>query len=357
MKWIALTPEKTQLYKGLAIFMIVTHNFMHWLSGPKEMEFAFHPTKFTLYLQFILAEPLRFVQYNMAYFGHFAVKIFIFLSAYGLTKKFNYHQPRYLSFLKARFKVIYPSFLLAILLWAIVAANIQYGIFGAFKYLYWHIDAVLLKVMLLANFISSERLNLVGPWWFVSFIFQFYIVFPAVFFALKRYGSHSLVIIALLGIILMLLTKGRVASVDLSFTVFGHIPEFALGMYFANKDKNELNVTPYIFWGALVVFMLGNCIESLWYLNHISALVLMLFIYHTLFAMLSTHSWLYRAMLYLGSIALPLFLVNGFLRTPFIEWAERYNNGLVNLTLCAISFFSSVLMAILLKRSVNMLMK
>lgn len=46
MNWTKLTKQDTQLYKGVAIFMIVYHNFMHSFPSPKENEFTFSRDRF-----------------------------------------------------------------------------------------------------------------------------------------------------------------------------------------------------------------------------------------------------------------------------------------------------------------------
>jgi len=35
-----------------------------------------------------------------------------------------------------------------------------------------------LQLTLLANFVPGKAMSACGPWWFYSFIFQFYLVFP-----------------------------------------------------------------------------------------------------------------------------------------------------------------------------------
>ena len=73
-------------------------------------------------------------------------------------------------------------FILAILFWAVIVGWIYpgFGFFGPFKAMLWNVKSLILKVTLLSNFIDGEQLSMSGPWWFISFIFQFYLYFSDV---------------------------------------------------------------------------------------------------------------------------------------------------------------------------------
>ena len=199
MLWRSLNKADTSVYKGMAILMIVVHNFMHRFPSPREMEFEFVQDGFSIFLESLL-QPENLFQAIPSYLGHYGVQIFIFLSAYGLTKKYLHGNLAYWKFLRKRLVTIYPSFILAILLWAFVKAKFHYGVFGLFKYLYWNVESVFLKLTLVSNFIPSESFSLVGPWWFISLIFQFYFVYPFLLMYYEKWSNKGLIILSILSI-------------------------------------------------------------------------------------------------------------------------------------------------------------
>ena len=140
------------------------HNFMHEFPGPKENEFAFNRDNLTSLLNILERHSEYSAQAFLSFLGYFGVQIFIFLSAYGLTKKFLVQQPGYWRFILKRFQTIYPSFILAILLWAPIVGVWKYGLFGPFEILYLNAESLILKLSLLSNFIPGEALKPVGPW-------------------------------------------------------------------------------------------------------------------------------------------------------------------------------------------------
>ena len=89
MYWKPLNKEQSTLFKAIAILMIATHNFMHKLSVIKENEFSHSPDRFTGLFRALIASPENCAQDLLSFFGHFGVQIFIFLSAYGLVKKYG----------------------------------------------------------------------------------------------------------------------------------------------------------------------------------------------------------------------------------------------------------------------------
>jgi hypothetical protein len=101
----ALSHERTQLFKGIAILLIVSHNFFH-LIKPRmgENEYSFVANIFPRYLNAFLLRPEDTFRLFFSFFGHYGVQMFIFLSAYGLTISFLEKRPRWAQFMFLRIK-------------------------------------------------------------------------------------------------------------------------------------------------------------------------------------------------------------------------------------------------------------
>ena len=68
--------------KGGAIIAIALHNYFHLISPVHENEFSFDPSNFYALLK-SFQYPTQLIPALFSYFGHFGVRVFIFLSAYG----------------------------------------------------------------------------------------------------------------------------------------------------------------------------------------------------------------------------------------------------------------------------------
>ena len=76
--------------RGLAIIGIFLHNYCHWL-GPmvKENEYTFNAENVTR-MNYALVHPdAQLPMHLLSFFGHYGVPVFLFLSGYGLFKKYQ----------------------------------------------------------------------------------------------------------------------------------------------------------------------------------------------------------------------------------------------------------------------------
>lgn len=358
MYWNALDKIDSNLYKGIAILMIVMHNFMHRFPIPSENEFDFSPEKFLDFLHIASTQPESFIRISLSFFGHFGVQIFTFLSAYGLTKKYLRRKPDYWIFIWQRAIKIYPAFLLAICAWlAFKGWGTQpFDLLGPVKLLASSITPLILKLSLLANFIPSAYFSPVGPWWFIPFIFQFYLIFPLLRHLFNRYGSEALLFLSISGMLFSMLNQGKIGNLNIYFTVLGHLPEFCLGIYLANKDSAPIRVSKLIILLALIIFILGNLYEPLWHANHISFLILLLAGFSAITKNIKNTKKLKQTLLFFGSISMPLFLVNGFLRKPFFDLANSYNYWLLTIALCLLSLAFSTVVALVVGKMESYIM-
>ena len=129
-----------------------------------------------------------------------------------------------------RFVKLYPVFLVGILVHALAIA-------------WWRSEgwdewllAYAAKLSLLTNFMPGLEVKVSGPWWFWSFVFQFYMIFYPMRWLVHRYGDRALLACAVLGWAAMGFVDPAV-PVRLKFTVLGWLPELSFGIYLArHKD-------------------------------------------------------------------------------------------------------------------------
>ncbi len=331
-----LSLQDSTLYKGLAIIMIVLHNFSHGIPPqPQHNEFSFSASHWNNYIDIIFKQPEYILQATFSYFGHYGVQIFLFLSAYGLTKQYLKKHQGYYSFIKHRILKIYPAFLLSILLLAIYMSQLQDINPITFIQINW--ESLIYKLTFISNFINGELVTIVGPWWFISLIVQFYFIFPLLIKIFEKYGSFSLIVISLFGIILTAQLQPFI-NISLGGTVLAHLPEFSLGIYLAKNTKVSISIYQIII--IVIVFYIANLYKTFWYVSDLTALLILLLLFQGIILKLKNNS--YAIILFIGSISMYIFYINGFLREPLLQAAKNTHNWFLILVI-TIGFLGIVL--------------
>ena len=90
MKEELLSRAECNALRGLAIAGIFLHNYAHWL-GPivKENEYQFFQRNVDWFNQVLIHPDANLLLHLLSFFGHYGVPVFLFLSAYGLVKKYE----------------------------------------------------------------------------------------------------------------------------------------------------------------------------------------------------------------------------------------------------------------------------
>lgn len=333
-----LTVADTTFYKGIAIMMILFHNFFHWVNpSPRENEIIYNKEYIWNYFQIIKENYFEFIQATFSYFGHYGVQIFIFLSAYGLTKKYGKNSINYLSFVWTRSKKVYFPFLVSIMIWFLYIWLSGY-IWGkeltALQIITENYQSLIYKLTLVSNFVSNEVYSINGPWWFISLIIQFYIIYPVLLnITNHEKGNTFLLMIAGFSILISLILNGKLPFFIYG-TFIGHLPEFILGIYIAKKEKFSISY-PMIF-GIIALFIIGNFYSFFWYFSDITVTVILLIIFQTIRK--HTNGLLEKFILYIGSISMFIFLLNGFLRNPITLIANELGTWYYTLILGLLYF-------------------
>lgn len=331
------------IYRGIAILMIAIHNFMHLLP-PKigENEHNFDAHRILSYIDVLINSPELFIQSTFAFLGHYGVQIFIFLSAYGLTKKYANSNISYGKFLIKRILKIYPLFVLSILLWAFYM-----GMFstGAFSMIIDNWELLSFKLLLISNFMPQQLYSISGPWWFVSLIVQFYIVFPLMLKLYNKYNYKALMLFSLLGIVLTIYLEPILVDIHIAGTIITHLPEFSLGIWMATNSQIYLK-----YWAILlvfIIFILANLYSSLWVFSFSSILILLLIIFQVIIK--NIHARAKQVILFVGTISMYIFYINGFMRFPWVELSTKINIWYISILLCILFLLTVVVVSLVMR--------
>lgn len=314
------------LLKGWSIAIIVLHNFLHNTKQlPSQNEFSYSMDKANSLVDIILYNHSDIIRALLSFYGHYGVKVFIFLSAYGLTKIYLDKEINIRVYLLRHITKIYKAFFLVLLFWVLYELTVNK--IGLALFLTTHAKAVFLKLIGLN--IPGFALAPVGPWWFIPVIFQFYLLFPILLFCFKKYGSFFLLSISILTYIIL----GFVDKKILFLNAIGHLPEYSLGIYLASLASFRIKWPVFVL--ALIGFVLSHFHPVFWLFSGVSIILLILALYGD-----ETRKP-HKIMVKIGKLSLYIFLINGFMRRPFLDWANSFDNDLF-LLICSLIFLAVV---------------
>ena len=321
MNFKHLNKEQTSILKGVGILMIVLHNYFHNLEPViGEQEFSFSQIVANNFLIFSKNHPEEWARVLFSYFGHYGVQIFIFLSAYGFTRKYTTTVLKYREFFTQRTVKIYSAFIACVLLYVMLGLAKEFAsgeTVLAWKSIFWKLTAV-------SNFIPGEALSPVGPWWFFSLIIQIYAVFPLLLQGHKRYGVKFLLVVSAASIAAEFVFGSALHShyLNINHTVFGHLPVICMGIYWGCTPRFRISALAFVV--TLVIFITANFQPMLWLVADVAFTVVFLYAQEPFFKHLPSWPRTQRVLAYFGNISLYLFLVNGFLRSPFHNFAQAH---------------------------------
>jgi peptidoglycan/LPS O-acetylase OafA/YrhL len=305
-----LDMKDTTILKGLAIIAITLHNFFHVLGPAHQNEFTFRSTRFPIFLHTVV-QPSHTIQAFFAFFGHFGVQVFIFLSAFGLAKRHWDDQSSWPAFMWGRIKKLYPVIGLVVLPWLII------WFFGAGPERFVKEAGIETLLMLLGvSTILGFELPNVGPWWFIPFIMQFYALWLPLRALTKKSGWVGLTVLALfcLGLIYFLNPLLFRWHINLLATPIGRMKGLCLGIAAA---RYPIRMPFYLALLALIVLILGSMYYWLWPLTFMAALIVSLWAYVVLRDYWRRVPLLER----LGRYSMLIFLLNGVVRLAFLPFA------------------------------------
>jgi len=343
LRWQGLSKNDTTVLKAVGITLILLHNFFHLLPGWMiENEFSFSSKNFNSFRDHLSLNGYDVVGLLFAYLGHYGVQLFVFLSAYGLYSSYQHKPLRYGPFISDRLWKLWPTFFLAVLF------------FLAFTFIttrtFHHPDlfiGILLRLTFVSNLVPGESLTVVGPWWFYSMIFQFYLIFPLLRKGFNKYGLVFLVCLSLfcLALVNLFLYRFSATGVFPIALVIGHMSVICLGLALA-KYKN-IPMPIWVLLVALAVLFLSNWYMKAWLFSRIC--VTIFFLYGYVFAKQVIHigdGWIRKTLFFVGDLSMYLFAVNGFLRAPFLQLTEQHTNSGIKFLILVVylSFVAGVAM-------------
>ena len=307
--------------RGLAIIGIFLHNYCHWL-GPmvKENEYTFNAENVTR-MNYALVHPdAQLPMHLLSFFGHYGVPVFLFLSGYGLFKKYQDVQAPvgrflYTHYLKL-FRMMAVGFALFIAMDTLTPPS-------------WHYDSlkVISQLLMFNNLLPRpDKMIWPGAFWFFGLMMQFYLLYRLVLH--RRHWGITALLMALCVIVQLQLPPLSETMNRYRYNFMGGMLPFGLGLLYAQFHKSAT------LWGddsvkqsaALLV-----CIALAYYLSQSfvgwtfapAVICVATLLTAKLLARAPVMVWLYRALCWMGGISAALFVTHPVTRKLIIPISRQ----------------------------------
>ena len=317
-----LTRNECTAMRGVAILAIILHNYTHWLKGiVRENEYTWHQEKFDQLWQVLLNPDALLPLHLFSFFGHYGVPVFLFLSGYGLVKKYEqgslpevgvWRFVRY-NYLKL-FRIFIVGFVAFVMLDAITP--------NMHRYLWTEVVGML---GMFANFFENpSRVVWPGPYWYFSITLQLYILYRLVFYRWRHWG----VIVGCMVVCWvwqLSCADDMVLLERLRYNLVGGVLPFGIGLFLARHTGGQercVNNARYLHNVPVPLCSLVAAIALVFYLS--SAFGLWLFvpvmiILGTVALVKLMPAQMLTYSIWLGGISASMFVIHPLVRKVFVR--------------------------------------
>ncbi len=329
-----LSRAECNVMRGLAIIGIFLHNYCHWL-GPvvKENEYRFFQSNANAFALAMSSPDHLWMMHVVSFFGHYGVPIFLFLSAYGLERKYGCCPPApssagggaadALGFIKRHYVKLFRLMITGFVCFIIIDAMTP----GRWHYTVVQIVA---QMGLFNNLLPNPDHNIwPGPYWFFGLMMQLYIVYRLLLYR-RHWGWTAGLMVVCLTLQLFMDPEGETLN-RYRYNFMGGMLPFGMGLLFARYGQRVIlvNLGTAAMWMSLFVTsaLIVSMSYSFWWWCVIPLFVCMAGVYFakSLKTLTSTAIGLavWRMFEWFGSISAALFVIHPVLRKVFIPISRR----------------------------------
>ncbi len=321
-----LTRSECNALRGLAILGIFLHNYCHWLNPVvKENEYQYFQHNVDWLAQVSAHIDALYPMHLLSFFGHYGVPVFLFLSAFGLERKYGSSSEtapagsfvRY-HFLKL-FKMMIVGFICFILVDAITPGR-------------WHytVAQIVGQLAMVNNLYPSPDHNIwPGPFWFFGLMLQLYIVYRLLLYR-RHWGWTVALMVVCTGVQLFLDPEGEPLN-RWRYNFMGGMLPFGLGLLFARYGEKimliRMNFGSMLMCWVVTSFLIVAASESFWSWMIVPVLVCYASVYFIKTVEQLPWQRLSHALWYvlewLGSVSAALFVIHPTIRKIFIPISRQ----------------------------------
>lgn len=233
--------------RGLAILIIAYHNFVHlYPTTLNENEWSFSTENAAEMWQYLLHPTLTLPSQLISFFGHYGIVVFLFLSGYGLVKRYESgNRATVLS--PVSFIAKHYRKLLVLILPALVLGIIYQALFSG-----WSLPVLcrrgVYQVLFIANFFPQPKQFVFVPWWFLGMILQLYVIYRLVIYSpadakgWRRYGV-PLLLTAVCWLGIRCVAPESWFNTWLHVNSVGQMLPFAVGVIVSRSEQDAMGQT------------------------------------------------------------------------------------------------------------------
>lgn len=241
-----LSRTESSALRGIAILGIILHNYCHFLGfAVKENEYKFDTGRPMQFLDKLFSLDSDLFIHFFSFLGHYGVPIFLFISGYGLVKKYEAQPQQPASakeaspsgtfggaFIKKHFLKLFRLMIIGYLLF--IGVYLLRHNDGAQVYSW---DHVLTQLTMTINFLYFDPDHIIkpGPYWFFGLMLQLYALYILV---IHRWRSKWLLLALALGSVV--LEACFAESQDwlnyVRYNFIGGLLPFCMGVWMARKE-------------------------------------------------------------------------------------------------------------------------
>ena len=348
-----MTIKDTTLLKGIGILLIITHNYMHWLPEcVPENEYTFSVERIDQLCAYLAQGGPHVLLNILSHFGHYGVAIFLFLSGYGLVKKYEGSRVGKMESSKEGKEVLALSHIRASaifllrhavkLWWLMVPAVLLFVVMEMMQGTWNRPFSRLLPLLGFYSNLQPHRDLILGPWWWFGLMMQFYLLWRLLLYRRGRwvlYLTMGVCVAAVLCIAWM--ERGQLDSTG-TLTCYLHynfppsMLAFGLGVADARYGLGWLHR----WWSPLVgvaVLIVGSFNAGIWCVSSVGALMVALAFAGRGGESSSKGNTVYvnlrMVLIFTGTISAWLFALHPVVREYTIDLAKKGSDGLLYLSI------------------------
>lgn len=322
-----LTKAECSAMRGIAILAIMLHNYCHF-NGKivQENEYQFLDFNNNRLWQ-VLSNPTELLPVHLlSFFGHYGVPVFLFLSGFGLVKKYETGstcQANSARFLRYHYLKLFRMLIVGFSIFLVVDAVTP----GRFAF---HWQNVIAQLLMYINILPEpEKIIWPGIYWFFGLMLQLYIVYRLLFCRRSSWVVVGLIVVCWL-LQVFCEPDGEVLN-RLRYNCIGGMLPFGLGIMAGRVPLWHETFLPHKI-GWLVVFILASLLVFVMGFSFQSWLWIPVFIVIGCVAVVKAMpEWLLKGFVWFGGISAAMFVAHPIVRKLFITvaWKQDIYDGLM----------------------------
>ena len=311
--FLGINKDESLIMRGMAILCIALHNLLHLRNYgfAQENEVTFSPERYNYFINHFLNLDHNLVGDIFSFLGWLGVPIFVFLSGYGVSKKYDNYcilsEGEGKKYIMRSYKKLMLLLLPAILflLFNDIASLNRYGIFTK-----------IFSLSLLTNCFSLLLNYPVVVYWYLGLTFELYIIF----LVFNKWKSAKLLLWSGLACVLI---QGSLYFIDgssrllhyLRDNFIGWLPIFNIGIYYARnsitrewRGKGIIGIA--LAFVCFIILIIMNSNYFLWLLMPIMAIPICFIVSSYLIHV----PYINKGFIWLGKYSASIFIVHPLIR-------------------------------------------